>query len=359
MDHSRRRFLGALSAVGAAGVAGCAQLDETIEGDDDSVGTSLPPPDQAETPYARAYREAIGSVALVRTFSSRGTGGQGSGFVYDEDHLVTNQHVVEGATEIDLRFAQGDWRSASVVGTDVYSDLAVLRVENRPEYATPLSLVDVDPQVGTEVMALGNPFGFGESVSAGIVSGVDRSLPGANDFVIPDAIQTDAAVNPGNSGGPLVTLEGEVVGVINSGAGNDLGFAISAALMRRVVPALLADGEYDHPYIGIRLNGVTPSIAEANDLAEVRGVHVVEVVDGGPADGRLQGSTGSERINGRTVRTGGDVIVRIDDRPIPSQSALSTYLSLETSPGDDISVEVLRDGDRETVAVTLGTRPEP
>jgi S1-C subfamily serine protease len=256
-----------------------------------------------------------------------------------------------------VQFRDGAWRVADVVGTDVYSDLAVLRVSDPPDAATPLPFVDAERPVGTRVVAIGAPFDLGGSVSAGIISGQDRGLPSATGFTIPDAVQTDAAVNPGNSGGPLVTLDGEVVGVINSGGGDNIGFAISAALTQRVVPALIDTGKYDHSYIGVQLRAVSPLVAEANGLDRARGVIVVETVTGGPAAGVLRGSDGQQTINGTQVPVGGDVIVGISDTEIRTQADLGTYLALETSPGDTVSMTVLRDGERQTVEVTLGTRP--
>ncbi len=361
--RTRRAFIGALGTAAAAGLAGCNGRGDPVgrtltDFDSTTYARGADPAGQETSPYTQAYRAAIDSVVLVRVFTGTG-GSEGSGVVYDGEYLVTNEHVVEGAEEVEIQFARGEWRDGEVVGTDVYSDLAVVRVEDRPEYATALPLVETEPPIGTEVVALGNPFGLGESVSAGIISGVNRSLPAANNFVIADAVQTDAAANPGNSGGPLITLGGEVVGVINSGRGNDVNFAISAALMERVVPALIEDGEYDHPFVGIQLVGVGPSVAEANDLAEARGVFVVEVVPDGPSEDVLQGSTGTEIVNGRSVPVGGDVIVEMAGVPISDREALSTFLALNTSPGDTVPTVVIRDGQRVEVNVELGERPPP
>jgi S1-C subfamily serine protease len=378
--RSRRWFLGAVATAAAAGLAGCSSAPTATDGDPDTdaagdgdgdagsdggagvgdggSGGFETVADVNESPYTEVYRQTIDSVVLVRV-TSAGGGGQGSGFVWDDRHVVTNQHVVEGAENIDVRFSDGDWRTGTVVGTDVYSDLAVVRVDDKPGYATPLELVPEEPPIGTRVVALGNPFGLGGSVSEGIVSGVDRSLPAPNNFNIPDAIQTDAAVNPGNSGGPLVTLRGRVVGVINSGGGDNIGFAISAALMERVIPSLIGTGDYEHAYMGVRLLGVTPAIAEAMDLDEVGGVHITQVRPGGPSDGVLRGATDTAFVNGQSVDVGGDVVVRMGDRAIETTNDLSTFLALETSPGDTIPVEVIRDGERANVRLTLGSRPDP
>ncbi|WP_246982898.1 S1C family serine protease [Halorientalis marina] len=350
---TRRRFLAAAGL--AAGVAGCNAPNSGPEGRTDLVNSTPESP----SVYADVYRDTIDSVVLVRVFTEGGRSGQGSGFVYDGQHIVTNEHVVADASEVQVRFTDGSWQAADVVGKDVYSDLAVVQIDEKPSRATPLELIEGEVAIGQEVVAIGNPLGLSGSISSGIVSGVDRTLPAANNFSIPDAIQTDAAVNPGNSGGPLMTLDGRVAGIINSGSGDNIGFAISAALMRRVVPALISDGEYEHAYMGVRLTDVTPLIAEANDLSNARGVYMDEIVDDGPADGVLQGSTGTERINGTEAPVGGDVVVRMGGEPIRSQQVLSTYLALSTSPGDTIPVEVIRDGSRTTVQLTLGSRPDP
>jgi S1-C subfamily serine protease len=374
---SRRAFLAASAGVLAAGVAGCSAApgsdgDGAADGatgesnGDGADGTNDAEPANVETlaqspdsPYVGAYRATVDSVARVRVYTETGVGG-GTGWLYDEDHLVTNQHVVAGGTDFYVRFPEGGWVTSEVVGADLYSDLAVLEVDSTPESATPLTLREADPPVGTEVIAIGNPFERTGSVSSGIVSGVDRTLQLENNFSIPDAIQTDAAANPGNSGGPLVALDGDVVGVINSGEGNDVSFAISAALTRRVVPELLADGDYDHSYMGIRLVSVDPLLAQANDIEDGWGVYVSEVVSGSPSDGVLQGSTGSTTVDDVPgVETGGDVIVAMEDTPIPQQEALSTFLAIQTSPGDTIEITVLRDGSEQTVDLTLGSRPEP
>jgi len=189
--------------------------------------------------YERLYRETIPSVVSVYVTpegDDRGRRGAGSGFVYDRTHVVTNQHVVGDATEVDLRFSERDWRRGRVVGTDAYTDLAVVAVEDLPAYATPLELVDESPTPGSPVAALGNPMGLDGSISAGIVSGSFRSIPTGNGFAIPDTVQTDAPINPGNSGGPLVPLDGRVVGVNRARTGDNIEFTVSAEVIRRVVP---------------------------------------------------------------------------------------------------------------------------
>mgnify|MGYP006283541633 FL=1 len=357
---SRRRFLAAAGVT--AGLAGCnAPSTETANpgASPNQQADLINSTPASQTVYTDVYRQTIDSVVRIRVYTESGRTGQGSGFVYDDAHIVTNQHVVDGAGSVEVRFTDGTWRTATVVGTDVYSDLAVLSVDSVPEVATPLTLIRGEVAVGQEVVAIGNPFGLSGSVSAGIVSGVDRTLPAANNFTIPDAIQTDAAVNPGNSGGPLVTLDGEVAGVINSGGADNIGFAISAALMRRVVPALVETGAYEHSYMGVRLMNVTPLVADANGLDTAQGVYMDQIVDDGPADGVLQGSTDERVVDGVRVPVGGDVVVSLGGESILTQQALSTYLALATSPGVTIPVGVIRDGTDTSVDLTLGTRPAP
>jgi S1-C subfamily serine protease len=379
-DHavrSRRELLALVAAAGTA-VAGCSaptSTGPTVGADDVDTRRETPAgaasgasPEQVVADgdadadggtYTAVYRETIPSVVLVRVYGAGGPLGQGSGFVHpDGSHVVTNQHVVDGARSVRVRFDDGTWRAAEIRGTDVYSDLAVLAVD-APDAARPLELVDAEPPVGTEVVALGAPFSFGGSVSAGIVSGVDRSLPSQTGFSIPDAVQTDAAVNPGNSGGPLVTLDGRVVAVINSGQGENVNFGISAALTRRVVPALVERGAYDHAFMGVRLLDVTPAVAAANDLDAVRGVLVVDVVPDGPAAGALRGSDREERALGQSVPAGGDVILALDGTPTPTQAALATHLAIRTAPGDVVETTVRRDGREQTVPVEVGARPPP
>ncbi|WP_436931200.1 S1C family serine protease [Halosimplex halobium] len=382
-DSSRRRFLAACGTALSAGVAGCSdsilggETEDTTPVDPEPSTPGSGPADgdggadgaagdfeqfdaDGESTYADVYRSTVPSVAQIQVYTGAPGPSQGTGFVYSDGHVVTNQHVVEGAETIYLRFSDSGWLDAAVEGTDVYSDLAVLSVEELPESAEPLALRESDPEVGTEVIAIGNPFGYSGSVSAGIVSGLNRTLPAPNDFSIPDAIQTDAPVNPGNSGGPLVTLDGAVAGVINSGGGDNIGFGISAPLTRRVVPALLEDGEYEHSYMGVRLQTVGPLLAEANGVDEHVGVYIDLVRDGAPSDGVLQGSTGETTVAGQPgVATGGDVVVAMGGTSIPTREALASFLALETSPGDTIDVTVLRDGEERTVELTLGSRPEP
>jgi serine protease Do len=366
MDQHRpgRRALLTTAGVGIATlVAGCAEprTDHSIEG---SSSHDIDPDNRAAgSAYTEVYEAIIDSVTLVRTFgvedplTEEEGRGQGSGFLVDDGYIVTNEHVVYGGEEVDLQYINGDWTSTTLVGTDRYSDLAVLEADHVPDGATPLGLAEQRPVVGQEVVAIGNPMGLEGSMSEGIVSGVNRTLDAPHsDFSFSNVVQTDAAVNPGNSGGPLVDLEGDVVGVVNAGGGDNIGFAISAALARRVVPALVEDGEYEHSFLGIGLMTVDRLVAEENDLDEATGVAVTETMAGEAADGVLEGADRSVERQGESIPVGGDVIVAINGEPIPDRHALSSHIALETSPGGTITIDIRRNGQDETVDLTLGTR---
>jgi len=341
----RRRFLRATAALAATSAAGC-----TAPTDSSEAGGR--PSDGSESVYTQVYRRTIDSVVLVRTDEASGTG-----FVFDDGHVVTNQHVVGPANAVDVRFRGSEWREGEVVGTDVYTDLAAIEVPDRPDSATPLPFADEQPVVGQEVVVIGNPYGLDGTATTGIVSGVSRSIPSPVGYRIPDAVQTDAAVNPGNSGGPIMSLSGRVVAVVNSGGGENVAFGISAALTERVVPDLIESGGFAHAFMGVVLNEVTPAIADANDLAEPRGVIVESVVSDGPSEGVLEGSDDEELVDDSQVPVGGDVILAMDDEPIRTFEDLSSYLALERRPGDTVSLALVRDGSERTVDLTLGERP--
>ena len=356
--HTRRAVLAALGGASVA-LAGCATTDGSDDGDGDTTGGATAQP-SVSPPFTGVYEAIVDSVVVIRGYDENGRVGQGSGFLAFDGVVVTNQHVVAGTEELVVGFADGTTTGGEVLGADVYSDLAAVELDETPEAAgSPLSFVETEPPVGTEVLAVGAPFGLGESASAGIVSGVDRPLPSQTGFSVADTVQTDAAVNPGNSGGPLVTTEGEVVGVISAGGGENIAFGISAALVERVVPALVEDGEYDHSYMGIGLNELSPPLARANGFERSTGVYVNAVLEDGPADGTLEGSDGQGEALGERVPTGGDLVIGLDGRAVRSLGDLSTHLALRTSPGDLLSVSLIRDGERRELSMRLGERPEP
>ncbi|WP_415382371.1 S1C family serine protease [Halosimplex sp. TS25] len=333
---------------------------------------------QTACDYESLFDQTVGSVVAVRTSS-----GQGSGFVYDvtnatselnesdtvnatttgSAYIVTNAHVVSGTDTVEIQFEDGEYRTGTVVGRSTYSDLAVVNVSDVPAYAEGLSVDDADPDHGEKVAALGNPLGLEETITHGIVSGANRSLPTDRGFAIPDVVQTDAPISPGNSGGPLVACDGDVVGVNTAGiaqqGAENIGFAVSASLIERVVPELVADGDFEYPFLGVRTTPVTPAVADANDLNQTTGIMVVSTAEGGPTSGVLQGATGVDETTERNVPVGGDVILAVDGQQIETGEDLGTYLVLETEPGDTVEMTVLRDGDVQQIEVTVGERPDP
>lgn len=232
-----------------------------------------------------------------------------------------------------------------------------------PDDATPLDVAASVPSPGRTVAVLGSPFGLRGTITHGIVSSTDRSVPTTRQYRLPDVVQTDAAINPGNSGGPLVTCDGTVIGVNTAGIpaarAENIGFAVSANLIQRVVPSLIEDGEFTFAFLGVRTDEVTRTVATANDLNATQGVVVLETVPDSPADGVLQPADRTAVVDDRRVPVGGDVIVSIDGQPVHTGEDLSSYISTRASPGEEVTLTVIRDGERRTVGVTLAERPAP
>ncbi len=305
------------------------------------------------------------SVVHIQVTTATGSG-SGSGFFYDrEGHIVTNNHVVEDAETIRVVLADGSQVAAQVVGTDPDADLAVIVVDAPAELVVPAELGDSSTvQVGQWAIAIGNPFGLERTVTRGIVSALGRVFPQESGFSIANLIQTDAAINPGNSGGPLLDLRGRVIGVntmiiSETGASAGLGFAIPVNVVKKVVPALIRDGFYAHPWLGIRGYTITPELVEALSLPVERGALVGEVTAGGPADkAGLRGGRRSVRIPGyvEPVMAGGDIIVGIDGTRVTGMDSLISYLDF-TEAGQVVTLDVIRGTERLFIKVTLGKRP--
>jgi 2-alkenal reductase len=302
----------------------------------------------------------------------------GSGFVWnDQGYIVTNNHVVSGADILEVTFADGIALPAEVIASDPDSDLAVIKVDSGLVTLAPVELGDIaDIKVGSRAIAIGNPFGMVGTMTTGIVSAIGRSLASnpdvATSFSIPQVIQTDAAMNPGNSGGPLLNEAGQVIGVnfqirSQTGISSGVGFAIPVNIVQRVVPALIQDGKYEHAYMGIRGQTYTPAWAEALDLpTDVRGAYVMSVAEGGPADraGLRAATTDTDVMLGVSMdgpvylQSGGDLIIAIDKQPVKTFDDLLVFLESNRSPGDTITLTVLRaGGEQATVTLTLAARP--
>jgi 2-alkenal reductase len=296
--------------------------------------------------------------------------GEGSGFVWDDEgHIVTNYHVVAGATGVEVRFADGRSVEAEVLGTDPDADLAVIKVDLPADELQPLLLGDSDTlQPGQLAIAIGNPFGQEFTMTSGIISAVGRTIRSGNSpFSIPEVIQTDAPINPGNSGGPLLNRSGEVIGIntqiiSRSGANAGIGFAVPINIAKQVVPTLIEGGTFEYAWLGITGQTLSPEVANFMELpAGTIGALVINVVQGSPADeAGLQGSDKMLKVEGQEYKSGGDVIVAIDGQLVREMDDLITYLVEETRPGDKVTLDVIRpDGEKESIPVTLGVRPRP
>ena len=295
--------------------------------------------------------------------------GQGSGFVWDDEgHIVTNRHVVVDAERITVVFSDGSDVEAEVVGLDEDSDLAVLKIERDSELLKPVTLGDSNEvRVGQLAITIGNPFGQEFSTTTGIVSAIGRSIrTGDSHFTLPKVIQTDAPMNPGNSGGPLLDRRGHVIGIdaqiiTRSGSNTGIGFAIPVNIAKQVVPVLISDGHFTYSWLGIR--GTTLG-ADAQVLMGApegtRGAQIIALADGGPAQkAGLVGSTKSKQTDETSIRYGGDVITAINGQSIGSMNDLIIYLLEDTRPGDVVTMDVIRDGGEPAeIEVTLEERPE-
>lgn len=326
-------------------------------------------PDQAL--LSNIYEESSQSVVSIQVRRSgargqdptQGMWGQGSGWIWDEEgHIVTNSHVVEGAADIFVTFDNDMWAEAELIANDSQSDLAVLRVDAPGSMSLrPLERAVGLPKVGHYTIALGSPFGLENSMTLGIVSALGRSLPVGNPglvnrYSLPEVIQTDAAINPGNSGGPLLDLSGRVVGInfairteerspLGTGVNSGVGFAIPIMVAERVIPALIEDGAYRYPFLGIAGRTITAPVASALNLkSDVLGVQVNRVMQGGPSS--------------EAGLRNGDIIVSIDEFEVRNFEDVISYLVMQKSPGETVEIGVLRRGRNRAFEVELGTRPE-
>ncbi len=322
------------------------------------------------------YEQVNPGVVAIITTTSTGMG-SGSGFVFDKaGHILTNFHVVEGATKVEVDFPNGQKVFGDVLATDPDSDVAVVKVSVSEDILFPLRLGDSDKlKVGQMVVAIGNPFRLSNTMTLGIVSAKGRVLDSIRttseqgSYSAGDLIQTDASINPGNSGGPLLNLNGEVVGInraiqttgtnlqgeaVNTG----IGFAVSINIVKRVVPYLIQNGSYDYPYMGISSSREDLTLAEWQELGftQTSGSYVMTVTSGGPAaTAGLKGGTNPTNIQG--LYSGGDLIIAVDDRPVQVYGDVISYIFLNKSPGDKIVLTVIRDGTQQEVTLTLGKRP--
>ena len=304
-------------------------------------------------------------VNVQRTAEDAIPTGVGSGFVFDKKgHIITNAHVVKGATKVVVTFLDGRSYNAEIIGVDTFTDVAVIKVNADLSLLHPLSLGDSSNlQVGEPIAAIGNPFGLSGSMTSGIVSQLGRLLPSGAGYSIPDIIQTDAAINPGNSGGPLLNMRGEIVGIntaIQSATGEftGVGFAVPSQTVAKIVPSLIQNGEYKHPWIGISGRDIDPDLAKILGLNDAVGFLVVTVIPDSPASkAGLHGSENIEEVDGIPYTIGGDIILSVDGVEVRKISDILIHLQRGKSVGDEMVLEILRDGRTTNFVIVLGERP--
>jgi len=330
-------------------------------------GFSLPNPHGEEEPNDEATPDSEGEndQQLPEEFFSQGGG---SGFVWDDEgHIVTNYHVVDGATTIEVIFSDDTRVPAELVGSDPDGDVAVIKVDPTAVSLQPITIGDSEAlEVGQLAIAIGSPFGQDFTLTTGIISGVGRTIRSGNtQFSIPEVIQTDAAINPGNSGGPLLNRQGEVIGINTqiismTGSNSGVGFAVPINIAKRIVPVIIQGDDYEYAWLGISGNTLTSEAAEFRDLdADFRGALVAEVTEDGPAaQAGLQGRNESLNASSDEFFYSGDIITTINGEPINDMNDLITYLVEETKPGDVVTLDIIHDdGSQESMKVTLGVRP--
>jgi S1-C subfamily serine protease len=333
------------------------------------VGQVTPIATKNDLTLTQLFEQAESGVVRVTVDRAEGSGrsGVGSGFVYDaKGNLITNAHVVQDSQKITVTFLDGSSYKAQVVGIDLFTDIAVIKVEVDPSLMHPLSIGDSSSlKVGEAVAAIGNPFGLSGSMTAGIVSQLGRILPSQDSgFSIPDVIQTDAAINPGNSGGPLLNMKGEVIGIntaIQSATGefSGVGFAVPARTISKIVPQLITEGTYHHPWMGIAGRDIDPDLASVLGLEEAKGFLIITVVEDSPADkAGLHGSNETVEVDGVSYQIGGDMIVSVDRKEVRKIDDILVHLQREKAVGDNMVLQVLRDGRVSDFTLILEERPQ-
>jgi S1-C subfamily serine protease len=384
-------LLSGLTLVAALTLVACGGSDTTttvsVATGGDSGGSDpvlIKAEDGAFDPQAVYANAAPGVVTIFEVigptgpsiFGGGGGQGQGSGFVISENgEIATNAHVVTDAAEaggsgpineakeVYVQFADRNQVEAEIVGFDPFADVALLRIDPEGLDLHPLPFGSIDEvQVGEPVAAIGSPFGQDQSLSVGVISATERTIQGLSKFPIEGALQTDAAINPGNSGGPLLDAEGKVIGIdqqinTSSGGNEGVGFAVPVDVVSRSLEQLREDGEVSYAYIGVTTQDLYPQLADRLGLDIEAGALISRVIPDGPADeAGLQGGAETIEFQGRNVRTGGDVITAVNGDEITSSQDLPRLISL-LNPGEEVSLDIIRDGEPQQVQVTLGERP--
>ncbi|MBE2223171.1 MAG: trypsin-like peptidase domain-containing protein [Anaerolineae bacterium] len=370
-EENRDAIVADVVATVQAQQPGITASDVMVSGDETAVSQIAASDSLLEEKFTSVYRTvnpAVVHIFVYEQFEDQVFPlGTGSGFLIDtEGHIITNNHVVADGESFEVIYANGQRSHATVIGTDVDSDLAVIQAETVADDATPIPLGNSkELEVGQFVIAIGNPFGEAGSMSIGVVSGLGRTLTsereaeGGGRYSLPQVIQTDAAINPGNSGGPLLNLDGEVIGVnsairTETGTNTGVGFSIPVNAVRRIAPQLIEKGSYIYPFIGIRMQTLNINTAEELNIAESVGAYVLDVSPDTPAEDAGLIESG---FNNFGPLPGGDLIIAINGEPVKSSDDLISYLVFETEAGQTVDLTVVREGKEINVPLTLGERP--
>lgn len=335
------------------------------------AATAEPNLDPTETENVRIYKQASPAVANIVTrtveydffFNPVPVEGAGSGFVIDTaGHILTNYHVVQGAQTIEVTLGDQSRFKAKLIGADTRNDIALVQIDPKGRKLTPLPLGDSrNLLVGQRVLAIGNPFGFQSTLTTGVVSSLGRTVQTSESTFIDEAIQTDAAINRGNSGGPLLNSHGEVIGINSAifaptGTTAGIGFAIPINIARRVADDLITQGRVRRATLGVEGRALWPGLAEALNLNVEQGIMIERVTSGGPAaQAGIRGGTRSVLAGLQELRVGGDILVAVDNKPITSQMELNLLLN-RARPGDTVMLSIVREGKKISVPVKLGER---
>ncbi len=330
-----------------------------------TIGESVEIERSYEYSLVDIFEKSEESVVQVNVLRGGSDGGMGSGFVYSEEgYIITNQHVVRDAKKVTVTFLDGEAYIGDVIGTDPDLDIAVVKVSPSNTYLQPITIGDSSKlKVGEKIAAIGNPFGLSGSMTSGIVSQIGRLLPQESGYSIPDVIQTDAAINPGNSGGPLINMKGEVVGINTAiqsitGEFSGIGFAVPSNTVKKIVPVLIEDGEFKHPWMGISGTDVDPELADFRELKSSKGFLIISVIEGSPAEqAGLIGVTETKEIDGRELAVDGDIVLSIDGKTVRKISDILIHLQREKSIGDEMVLSVNRNGEILELTMVLEERP--
>lgn len=373
MDKTSSLIGGIIGAAIVVAVFGVFLLPSSTQTEVIETNASIPSAIGQSNSYSKElslveiFEKSESGVVRVNIHREQGeiTNGLGSGFVFDKNgHIITNAHVVKDAKKVVVTFLDGRSYNADIIGYDEFTDIGVIKVNADLKLLHPLSLGDSSNlKVGEQIAAIGNPFGLSGSMTSGIVSQLGRLLPSGAGYSIPDVIQTDAAINPGNSGGPLLNMRGEIIGIntaIQSTTGEftGVGFAVPSQTIAKIVPSLISKGEYNHPWIGIAGRDIDPDLAKVLNLQEAVGFLVVTVVDDSPAaKAGIRGSEETVTVDGINYPKGGDVILKVDGKEVRKIDDILIHLQRAKSVGDDMVLEILRDGRTTSVTITLQERP--